>query len=118
MNFQEYTRMAVALTPGKMFVKRKHELDDLLKQLDKVTPEAVDLLATTMNDADAPLKERLKCAAKLIDYKIGVSEAINDDDLKRQIAEMKASGPSRPLVPDAGKATSAPRLDMNTIQSV
>jgi hypothetical protein len=88
--------------------------------LDKVTPEAVELLAFTMNDEKAPLKERVKCASKLLDYKITVSEAINKDDLSRTVAEIKASGLKTPLVPDNGgpKKPSAPRLDMTTIQSV
>jgi hypothetical protein len=106
----------VALKPGQIFVKRKHELSDLLKQLDSVTPEAVDLLVDTMRNDKVELKERLKCADKIVDYKIAVSEAINKDELTRQIAEVKATGLKQPLVPD-GKP-SAPRLDMNNIQKV
>jgi hypothetical protein len=109
----------VALKAGQMFIKRKHELTDLLKQLDSVTPEAVDLLAETMRNEKVGLKERLKCADILIDYKIAVSEAINKDELTRQIAEIKATGPKTPLVPATGNTKpTGPRLDMTTIQKV
>jgi len=108
---------AVALKPGQMFIKRKHELSDLLKQLDTVTPEAVDFLVATMRNEKIDMKERLKCADKLVDYKISVSEAINKDDFARQIADFKASGPKTPLVAD-GTKQAAPRLDMNNIQEV
>lgn len=107
---------AVALKEGKVFVKRKHELDDLLKQLDRVTPEAIDLLADTMQDIKQTIKVRIACADKLIDYKVKVSEAINADDLKRAVAEIKATGLNKTLVPD-NKST-APRLDLHTIQKV
>lgn len=110
--------MSVALKPGQVFVKRKHELDDLLKRLDKVTPEAVELLAEKMMDERVGIKERIKCADLLINYKISVSEAINKDELTRQIAEIKATGLKTPLVGNESPKASAPRLDMNTIQSV
>lgn len=109
--------MAVALREGQIFVKKKHELDDLLKQLNRVTPDAVDFLVDQMNDKNNPVRVRVACADKLIDYKISVSEAINKDELTRQVAEIKASGPKFPLVGDTPKP-SAPRLDMGTIQSV
>lgn len=110
--------MAVALREGQIFVKKKHELTDLLKQLDRVTPDAVDFLVEQMNDKNNPVRVRVACADKLIDYKISVSEAINKDELTRQIAEIKTTGPKTPLVPEGGGKPSAPRLDMGTIQNV
>lgn len=111
--------MAVALKEGQVFVKKKHELADLAKQLDKVTPDAIDLIAETMNDATAPKKDRLHCAEVLIDYKIRITDQMDKSDLTRQIAEVRANGLKTPLVPDEGVAKpSAPRLDMNNIQKV
>lgn len=109
--------MAVALKAGQVFVKKRHELDDLLKHLDKVTLEAVDFLVETMHDVNQERKVRVACADKLIDYKINISEAISKDELTRQIAEIKATGLKTPLV-EEGTKPSAPRLDMHTIQSV
>lgn len=109
---------AVALKEGQIFVKRKHELADLLKQLDKVTPDAVELIAETMNDENQTTKTRLECAKALIDYKVRVTDQINKDDLTRQIAEIRATGLKTPLVPDDTRKPAAPRLDMNNIQSV
>lgn len=110
--------MAVALREGQVFVKKKHELDDLLKQLNRVTSDAVDFLVDQMNNVDNAVRVRIACADKLIDYKISVSEAINKDELTRQIAEIKTTGPKTPLVGDGPSKPSAPRLDMSTIQSV
>jgi hypothetical protein len=112
--------MAVALREGQIFVKKKHELADLAKSLDKVTPDAIDLMASSMMDEEnVPLKERLKLAESLIDIKIRITDQINKDELNRQIAEIKAKGVSTPLVPGDDKPKpGAPRLDMNTIQQV
>lgn len=111
--------MPVALKAGQVFVKKKHELSDLLKQLDAVTPEAVDLLVETMQNVKVETKVRVACADKLLDYKIKVSEAINKDELNRQIAEIKANGLKTPLVPEDGPGKpAAPRLDMHNIQEV
>ena len=112
--------MAVALREGQIFVKKKHELADMAKQLDKVTPDAIELMASKMLDEEnVPLKDRLKLAEALVDLKIRITDQINKDEMTRQIAEIKANGISTPLVPgDPEKKPGAPRLDMNTIQSV
>lgn len=110
---------AVALREGQIFVKKKHELADIAKQLDKVTPDAIDLMASSMvDDKNLTLKERLKLAEALVDLKIRITDQINKDELTRQIAEIKATGPKTPLVPEDTKKPGPPRLDMNTIQSV
>jgi len=111
--------MAVALREGQIFVKKKHELADLAKSLDKVTIDAIDLMAESLADAEnkLTLKERLKLAETILDLKIRITDQINKDELNRQIAEIKAKGVSTPLVPgDVAKKPSAPRLDMHTIQ--
>jgi len=110
--------MAVALKEGQIFVKRKHELDDLMKQLDKITPDAVDLIAETMNNTTTDTKTRLRCAETLIEYKIRVADQIDKSQLTRQIAEVKALGINTPLVHDQSGKPAAPRLDMHNIQSV
>lgn len=110
--------MPVALKEGQIFVKRKHELADLLKQLDRVTPDAVEFLVETMNDTKVERKVRVACADKLLDFKVKVSEAINKDELTRQIAEIKVNGPKTPLVQDNTPKPGAPRLDMHNIQQV
>jgi len=118
-NFQEYS-MAVVLREGQMFVKKKHELADLAKQLGRITPAAIDLMASKMEDEEnVPLKERLKLAEAIIDLQIRITDQINKDELNRLIAEMRATGPKTPLIPgDEDKKPSAPRLDMHTIQEV
>lgn len=112
--------MTVALREGQIFVKKKHELADMAKQLDKVTPDAIELMATKMLDEEnVPLKDRLKLAEALVDMKIRVTDQINKDEITRQIAEIKARGVSTPLVPgEQEKKPGPPRLEMNTIQKV
>lgn len=111
--------MAVALKEGQIFVKRKHELADTLKQLDRVTPDAVDLIAEAMNDVKETRKNRVEFAKYLLDVKIRVAETISKDELTRQIAEIKVAGLKTPLLQDEDNPKpKAPMLDMSTIQSV
>jgi hypothetical protein len=113
--------MVVALKEGQVFVKRKHELADLLKQVEKGSKDAVELIVETMNATDekVSLKTRLECAKALLDLQIKVSDTISRDELTRQIAEIKAQGLKIPLVPDDDDdKPKPPRLDMANIQSV
>jgi hypothetical protein len=111
--------MSLVLKEGQIFVKKKHELADLAKQLGKITPAAIELMASKMEDDDVPLKERLKLAESIVDLKIRITDQINKDELNRLIAEIRANGPKTPLIPgdpDGEKKPGAPRLDMHTIQ--
>lgn len=113
--------MAVALREGPVFVKKKHELSDIAKRLDKLTIDSIDLMEESLADAEnkLTLKERLKLAETILDLKVRITDQINKDELNRQIAEIRAKGLSTPLLPNDEKPKpGAPRLDMNTIQSV
>ena len=109
--------MAVALKEGQVFVKRKHELADLFKKLDKASAEALDLLLEIMNDPKETRKNRSDCARVVLDYTVRVADQMDKSELTRQIAEIKVNGKSTPLVPEDEKPK-APMLDMSTIQSV
>jgi hypothetical protein len=98
---------AVAAVEQPVFVKRKHELADLYKSLEKATPAAVELLVETMNNEKLPLKERRAAADKLIDLQVKVSEVISKDSLMRQVAEIKVKGFSTP-----------PSIDFENLQEV
>lgn len=110
---------AVALREGSIFIKKKHELDPLLKEVEKGGKGAVALLIATMEDDKLPLKVRLDAGNKLLDYQIQIADIISRDSLVRQVAEIKATGLKTPLeqVPGNGKPL-PPRLDMNNIQDV
>lgn len=112
--------MAAALKEGQIFIKKKHELADLMKQLDKITPDALSLLADAITDEDnkLTLKERLKLAETVIEMKIRVADIIDKSELTRQVAEIKVSGLKTPLVLDDTPKPGAPRLELHTIQEV
>ena len=104
-----------------LFVKKKHELASLLKEIEKGSSEAVDLLVCTMNsDGDkVDLKTKLECAKILLDLQIKVSSEISKDQLTRQIAEIKVKGLSTPLELEPGqKKRLPPTTDFSTIQLV
>lgn len=102
-----------------VFVKKKHELADLLKSLEKATPAAVELIVETMNNTQTEPKLKVACATALIDMQLKVSAEISRDGLTRQIAEIKAKGLSTPLeLEQGGKKPLPPRHDFTTIQEV
>ena len=110
--------MTGTLKEGPLFIKRKHELADIAKRLDKITDDALDLLSQAVTDAEnLSLKDRLRYAEVIIDLKIRVTDQISKDDLTRQIAAFKANG-ARPLIADDPNRPAPPRLDMHTIQKV
>jgi hypothetical protein len=110
--------MPAALKEGQIFVKKKHELADLMKQLDRITPDAIEELGNALTNDKLPLKDRLRIAEVVIDMKIRVADQISKDELTRQIAEIKATGLKTPLVDNDTPKPSGPRLELGTIQSV
>ncbi len=102
------------------FIKRKHELADLLKRVQAGSVQAVDLIVKTMNageESGVSLKTKLECARLLLDIEIKVSAEISRDQLTRQIADVKANflpAPNKPGQP----TRRAPVLDMTNIQEV
>lgn len=110
---------AVALKEGSLFVRKKHELADLLKKVEKESPGALEVVSQILSSTDeekVPMKIKLETARWLLEFQKGLSETISRDELTRQIAEFKANG-ARSLVADEEKP-SAPRLDMTTIQKI
>lgn len=102
-----------------VFLKKKHELADLLKKLEDVSDEAVDVVVGTMRSSDSSPKMKSECATMLLTLQIKVSDTISKDQLTRQIAEVKSKGLSTPLTLEPGeKRKLPPKLDMKTIQSV
>lgn len=99
------------------FIKKKHDLKELLKLVGKETEAAVRVLADAMNDEKEDKKVRRECAKTLIDLKISVAEAVDRSEMQRMIAEIKIN-------PNAAKSLEAeddfkrPVLDFNTIRVV
>lgn len=106
-----------------IFVKKKHELANLLKAVERGSVDAVDLIVTTMNAPESEavsLKTKLDLAKYLLDTQIKLSDVISKDQLVRQVAEIKAKGLSTPLAPELGgeKKRLPPTTDFGTIQEV
>jgi GTPase Era involved in 16S rRNA processing len=109
----------VVVADKPVFVKKKHELADLLKRVQAGSAQAVDLIVETMNaEEGVSLKTKLECAKLLLDIEIKVSAEISRDQLTRQIAEIKATG----VVPmggsTVGNTRQAPKIDFSSVQKV
>ena len=101
------------------FIKKKHELEDVHKQIHKGSKEAVILLTSAMNNELLPIEMRLKCAKDLIQFDMSMADQISKDNMNRLIAEIKVNpnGPARSLsVADDGPQT--PVLDFSTIREI
>jgi hypothetical protein len=109
----------VEAVESPVFVKRKHELADLYKSLERATPAAVDLLVQTMNNEELSLKERRTAAEKLIDLQVKVAEVVSKDGLLRQVAEIKAKGMIPQLSTAGGtQKKQGPSIDFDNLQEV
>lgn len=94
--------------------RQKHPLNNLLKELTLETEGAVKTLKELLTSADDKIK--LQAASKLLEFTASVSEAINEDDLKRLFMQSKheAAGGGKGLIPD----DDTPLVDFNQIQDV
>lgn len=112
----------ITATEQPSFIKRKHELDLVYKQVESGSKEAIQLLIDTMNSTDekVSLKIKLECADKLISYQVKIADIISKDQLVRQIADFKSKG--NPIVIEQGEGKpsqrQAPRLDLMNVQHV
>lgn len=112
--------MSGMLVEQPVFIKKKHELADLLKQVEKGSKDAVDLIVETMNadDTKVPLKTKLECAKALLEMQIRISSEISRDQLTRQIAEIKKNGLSTPLGVQGQPKRLPPTMAFETVQEV
>lgn len=98
------------------FLKGGVDLKKLLRGLHKHQQAAIDALVkiiTTSKDE----QNVLRAASKLLELNIAVAKEINDDQLKRLVAEIKMNQASKNLVPlDADD--NRPLVDFNEIRQV
>lgn len=113
---------SIAAVEQPLFIKKKHELADLLKQVERGSKDAVELIVTTMNETDekiVPLKTRLECAKALLEMQIKISAEISRDQLTRQVAEIRKHGMATPLGLEAGAPKRiAPSMNFDMVQKV
>jgi len=70
---------------------KKHNLTKLHKELDKHTMEAVQYLASVLNNPDADVDQKMKAAKDITDFKLKVSDLQNKEFLTRLVQESKMS---------------------------
>lgn len=90
------------------------DLKRLLRDVSKQSRNAVEALAKLLTSQDEKIK--LAAAKALLELNVNVAAAINDDNLKRLIAEVKLnpSGTRRLVAAD----DNTPLVDFSTIRSV
>lgn len=101
-----------------VFIKKKHELQNVSDKLNRLTIKALDVLedSLTSDDKDAAYK-----AAKLvIELDIEAKKIISNDQMMRLIAEHKLKGPRIPLETngEGGNKRLPPTTDFSRIQEV
>lgn len=112
---------SIKVVDKPLFIKKQHELTNLLAKVKKGTDGAVELLISTMNAKEedgVPLKMRLDCATALIDWEVKISDQISKDNLHRTIAEIKAKGITQGGSTEDGQKQLPPTTDFSTIQVV
>jgi hypothetical protein len=95
------------------FLSTGLDLKRLLKEVAKQQRPAVEALVKLLASQDERIK--LAAAKALLELNISVASAINDDQLKRLIAETKIGNGAKRLV---DVDTGYPRVDFGTIRQV
>ena len=73
----------------KLTLGRKNDLVRMLKQMEKLTPDAMAVMVEVLNDKEADIKVRVDIAKTLLDTRIKLSESIARDQLTRTLGEHK-----------------------------
>lgn len=99
------------------FLRGKHDLTKLLKQLEGITKEAVEVLESTMRESK-DVKLKVECAKQIINFTMATSKQISDEDMARLIAEVRLSTPANPKVGAMLQAEErkVPQLDFSTVR--
>lgn len=104
------------------FLKGKHELAKLLKELAKHSDAAVKYLVDTLQDKDADVKVKVDCAKTLIQLQAQVAKQISEDEMARLIAQVKLGGKGKSLTLTPGEGgeekPTTPRLDFDSVREV
>lgn len=110
------TSVTVVMKDEKNFLADPIDLKKLMKDLNKSSKTAIDVLLSLMaSDVDPKIK--LTAATKLLELQVAVAKEINTDQLQRLIADVKhgaASKSSISLKDDPNR----PLVDFTTIRSV
>lgn len=100
------------------FIKRNHELQGLLNDLNSASPEALRVIKEIMNNKKSDDKLRLACADKILNFQVSVAGQINSETVQRQVAEIKFNRGPMPLGGEARDVDNTPVIDFNTIRTI
>lgn len=100
----------VPASPKPMF-KKKHELDKLVKQLNKISKKAVEVLEQGLTSQDE--RVRMIAAEKLLKFYMDSAEAQRADEIKAMLLDIKVNG----LIGNGSTADDddSPALDFDNI---
>jgi len=102
------------------FIKKKHELDKMLKSLEKMNPTVLKVLDELFESEDIPLKTKAEYALKTLELQSSVVKQINADEMARLVAEYKIGSGGKLIGrgSTAEETDSTPALDFDTIREV
>ena len=110
--------MAEILEPEiPSFIRRKGELDKLLKKVDKLSIEALEYLDTVMKDEKADPKLRVQCAREIIAVNIETAKISNNDKLQRLAFEIKLNPEASQRLSGSGQKQ-MPIVDFNNVLKI
>lgn len=100
------------------FLKKKHELDRVIKGLESGAEDAVKLLVDIVKDETLDVKFRATYAEKLLTHLASMVDQKNKDQINRMIAEIKVKpgGATKQLELDEEDDNSPPILDFSTVR--
>lgn len=79
------------------FLKKKHELAGMLKQLENVSKEIIEDLVETTRDERVDVKVKTSIRLDLLKLQAAIANQISSDMMARTIAEIKIGGATRSL---------------------
>lgn len=104
-----------------VFIRKKHELSALLKEIEGGSKEAVKVLVDTMKEPPEKVSHELKvkCAQTLLELHTKVGDIVAKDSLTRAVAEAKLNGGNGNLgFNDGQQRRQAPDIDFETVQEI
>lgn len=101
------------------FLRKKHDLDPLLKEFTKAARDALEVLISISNDLTNEAKVRMQAADKILEHTGALSDQVNKDKLHRLVAEIKLRIPlGLPKTLEVEEEDNTPLVDFSTIRTI
>ena len=106
----------VTVKKSSGFIKRKGSFDAIVKKLQKISIDAIEMLETTMNEKDCDPKLKIACATKLLEFYTTTLKQQNDDEVNRLQLEYKHGNPPNKSLET--KEDNIPQIDFDTVSYI